>query len=210
MTTRQYKLIGDPLEANVAATVVFDGVEIFNGTFSGGPDEPEVAMITGSLDIVDPADGSNLVKSVSVTVSSGRALVGMFQWNYARIINPAYTPEQLAIIQDPASTLSQRHTIFEAVANPPFSSADLALIESTDPADDQIKRDLYVVHKCLPYIADDSVYAYGPIPDLNFTNRTNVLLNGVTPPEGNTNVPILMVAGDVLTFDTIVFATYAW
>mgnify|MGYP003352811740 FL=1 len=54
---------------------------------------------------------------------------------------------------------------------------------------------------------DPSVFAYGLTEQLSICNRTNVLLNGVTPPDADTNIPVLMNAGDVLTFDTIIFAS---
>lgn len=207
MATRQYKLMGDPFTADTTATVVFDGVEIFNGTFNGGPDEPEVVMATGNLDITNPADGSNITKSVSITVSSGSVLVGMFEWNYASILNPAINAGQQAILEDKNSTKAERIAIFEAVANPPFSSADLAVLASTDPADKPIQYELLYTHNCLLYVQDPSMLNYGLTPELCLCNRTNVLLNGVTPPDANTNIPVQMTAGDVLTFDTIIFAS---
>jgi hypothetical protein len=207
MTTRQYKLMGDPINVPATGTVTINGVEVFNGEFGGGPLTPEVPIFTGSSDIVNPADGSNIVLPVTVTVTGGWVQIGMFEWNYASIINPAYTPEQLAIVQNPDSTPEQRFAVYEAVANPPFSSADLAIFASTDPADDPIKYALLYEHQCLPYIQDPESFAYGLSPELCYCNRTDVLLDGVTPPDVTTNVPINVQAGQVLTFNTIVFAS---
>lgn len=207
MTTRQYKLMGDPITAGTAGTVTINGIEVFNGEFEGGPLTPEVAIDTGTFDIVNPADGSNIILPVTVTVTQGWVQVGMFEWNYAMIINPAYTPEQLAIVTDPSSTPEQRFAVYEAVANPPFSSADLAIFASTDPADDPIKYALVYEHQALPYVQDPASFAYGTTSELCYCNRTNVLLDGVTPPNATTNIPIDVQAGQVLTFNTIVFAS---
>ena len=207
MTTRQYKLMGDPINVPAIGTVTINGVEVFNGEFEGGPLTPEVPIDTGTMDIVDPADGSNIILPVVVTVTSGWVQVGMFEWNYAMIQNPSYTPEQAAIIADPASTPEQRFAVYEAVANPPFSSADLAIFASTDPADDPIKFDLLYEHKCLPYVQDPATFAYGTSPETTFCNRTDVLVDGVTPPDALTNMPINVQEGETLTFNTIVFAS---
>lgn len=207
MTTRQFNLMGDPQVEGVTAIITIDGVEVFNGTLTGGPNEPEVVTATGSLDVVNPADGSDIIKPVSITITSGNVLVGMFQWNYAQEPNLAYTPEQFAIVNDPASTSEQRFTVFQAVANPPFSSADLAIFASTDPADDPIKYALIYEHQCLPYLQYPSDFAYGVTEADYDCNRSNAVLNGTPYTVQPLYYPIPMATGDVLTFDTNIFAS---
>jgi hypothetical protein len=62
-------------------------------------------------------------------------------------------------------------------------------------------------HQCFTYIQDPASFAYGLTSELCYCNRTDVLLDGVTPPDVTTNVPINVQAGQVLTFNTIVFAS---
>lgn len=204
MTTRQFKISSVPSPESGSGIIVFDGVEIFNGAF---PNVSETdVLIAGSVDITNPVDGSDIIKSVSITVTSGvNVYVGLFEWNYSVIQNPAFTPEQRAAYNNPTTTTEQRLAIFEAVANPSFSSADLDIFASTDPADNPIKYELLYNHKCFMQIQDEATYSFGG--DTSYCNRTNVLLNGVTPPNADTNYPIAMTAGDVLTFDTIIFAS---
>lgn len=202
MTTRQFKLMGDPLVEGVTGIVTIDGVEVFNGTFTGGPDEPEVEMCTGSIDIIDPTDGSFTFKPVSITVVSGRVLLGMFKWNYAIIPNPVYTPEQLAILSNPASTFSQRLEIYNLCASPAFNSAELALLQSTDPADYNLKIELLFNHNATPNVTSLSEFSYSQVSPTNTSDRINVLLNGGPAPDAETNLPVPMNTGDVLTFDT--------
>lgn len=199
--------MGDPAENGVTAVITIDGIEVFNGVLTGGPNDPEVVTAVGSLDVVNPVDGSDIVKPVTITVTSGNVSIGMFKWNYAQITNPAYTPEQLAIVSDPTSTFEQKLVVFEAVANPPFSSADLAVFASTDPADDPIKFALLYEHQALPTIQDPTVFAYGITQEDFDCNRSNAVLNGTPIVDQPLYYAIIMTTGDVLTFDTNIFAS---
>ena len=207
MTTRQFNLMGDPAENGVTAVITIDGIEVFNGVLTGGPNEPEVVTAIGSLDVVNPVDGSDIVKPVTITVTSGNVSIGMFKWNYAQITNPAYTPAQLEIVNNPASTPEQLVEVFEAVANPPFNSADLAIIASTDPADAPIRYALFYDHKCFPKIQDPSSFAYGVTEEDFDCNRYNAVLNGDPVVDQPLYFGISMSSGDVLTFDTKIFAS---
>lgn len=207
MTIRQFNLMGDPAVEDVTAVITIGGVEVFNGVLTGGPNDPEVVTAVGSLDVIDPVDASDIIKSVSIIVTSGTVQIGMFQWNYGVTTNPVYTPEQLAIVTDPTTTFEQKLVVFEAVANPPFSSADLDIFASTDPADNPIKYALLYEHNALPTIQDPTVLVYGITPEDNDCNRSNAVLNGTPYTEQPLYFPIPMVANDVLTFDTKIFAS---
>lgn len=207
MTTRQFNLMGDPRVEGVTALITIDGIEVFNGTLTGGPNEPEVVTAIGTLDVVDPVDGSDIIKPVSITIISGSVGVGMFRWNYGQVLNTAYNPAQLEIVNNPASTPAQLFEVFEAVANPPFNSAELAIIASTDPADDPIKHALFYEHKCFPGISDPSNFAYGATEEDSSCNRYNAVLNGTPYTAEPLYFDIQMTTGDVLTFDTKIFAS---
>lgn len=208
MTTRQFNLMGDPQIEGVTAVITIDGVEVFNGTLTGGPNDPEVITATGSLDVINPADGSDIIKPVSITITSGQVAIGMFKWNYALRQNPAYSPEQLAIINDPTATSEQKFVVFEAVATPPFSSADLDVFASTDPADKPIKYALLYEHQCFPYTQQyPTEFSYGATSETIDCNRSNAILNGTPYTAEPLYFAIPMTTGDVLTFDTNIFAS---
>lgn len=207
MTTRQFNLIGN-LFQSATAVITIGGVEVFNGALTGNIAEQEVVIAVGELDITDPSDGSDILKPVSIIITSGAVGgIGMFQWNYGKTLNMAYNPEQLEIVNNPASTPEQLFEVFEAVANPPFSPADLDIFASTDPADNPIKYALLYEHKCFPEIQDPSSFAYGVSTEDIDCNRSNAVLNGTPYTAEPLYFAIPMTTGDVLTFDTNIFAS---
>ena len=206
MTTRQFNLMGD-LFQSTTAIITIGGVEVFNGALTGDIAEQEIVVAAGNLDIINPVDGSDIVKAVSITVVSGLVSIGMFRWDYGMSQNTTYTQPQMDIVNNPASTPEQLFEVFNAVATPPFSSADLDIFTSTDPADNLIKYALIYEHKCLPYIQDPEEFSYGVTESDYDCNRSNAVLNGTPYTEQPLYFGITMTTGDVLTFDTNIFAS---
>jgi len=56
------------------------------------------------------------------------------------------------------------------------------------------------------YVADPDTFAFGTTSEMCLCNRTNELINGQPVPEPGTNIPIMMHGGDVVTFNTVIFA----
>jgi hypothetical protein len=50
--------------------------------------------------------------------------------NYSKQLNPIYTPAEMAIISNPATTLSEKLAIWTPLADPAFTSEDIATLET--------------------------------------------------------------------------------
>lgn len=104
MATRNFKLIGRTYSEDVACTITLNGAEIFSGTLlqESGDDLP---VCVGSAEVGD--DSVSVTLPVSITITAGSieypAQFGMFQFNYAVIINPLLTPEEAAYIGVPTA-----------------------------------------------------------------------------------------------------------
>lgn len=207
MTTRQFNFTGSTNAVDSTGTITINGIEVYNGIFTGEGISGEV-IASGSVD-VDNALASNDEISVptTITLSSGMIYVALTKWNYAPIPNPVYSEEQLALLNDTSTTREVRVAIYKTVAVPPLSPEDEAMLLTTDPADAAVRQAVLVSHNLTTRIQDPAQFNFGINPDECFCNRTNVLLNGVEPPNANTNVGILMTAGDTLTYNSIVFSS---
>ena len=177
MTQRLFQLKGVLGALPSTGTVTVNGTEVFNGTFSqGSTDEPDGFLCEFAYTFDDSA-GTDVQLPIVVTVVTGYAYVGMFKYNYAWIVNPALTPEELAYVN--------AGTIADAPA--------------------EIKAD--VAAKGGWYIRDETAFAYGLTSELCNDNRTTEVLNGVALPDADGYFYIPMSAGSVLTFTTIVFSS---
>ena len=177
MTQRLFKLKGNLTTLPSTGTVTVNGTEVFNGTFSqGSTDEPDGFLCEFAYTFDDSA-GTDTQLPVVVTVATGTAHVGMFKYNYARIVNPALTPEEVVYVN--TGTL-----------------ADAPM---------EIQED--VKSKGGAYIHDETTFAYGLSPELNYDNRTIEVLDGVLLPEEDGHLYIPVYTGSTLTFTTIVFSS---
>ena len=177
MTQRLFKLKGNLSVLPSTGTVTVNGTEVFNGTFSqGSTDEPDGFLCEFAYTFDDSA-GTDTQLPVVVTCTTGVAHVGMFKYNYAPIVNPALTPEELAYVTS----------------------------GTTADAPNAIKLDVQT--KGGWYIHDETTFVYGITPELSYDNRTAEVLNGVALPEADGHLYIPCSAGSVLTFTTIVFSS---
>ena len=213
MTIRQFKLLGHQL--NGTGTITMNGTPVFEGAFLTpeqhiDPNNGSTVewISTGSV-YIDNALAINqyIMVPVSITVTSGQIGVALFQWNYAMVENPIYSEEQWAVVTNSESTAAQRLAIYEIVAVPPLTDADKIMLLTTGPDDQAARNTIINTHGLTTYVQDSTQFAYGLNPETAACNRTNVLLNGVTPFNADTNGSIVMNAGDVLTADLMVFAS---
>jgi hypothetical protein len=177
MTQRLFQLKGVLGALPSTGTVTVNGTEVFNGTFSQGSTAEPDGFLCEFAYTFDDSAGTDIQLPIVVTVVTGYAYVGMFKYNYARIVNPALTPEELAYVN--AGTTA-----------------------SAPPA---IKLD--VDAKGGWSIPDETTFGYGLTDALCFDNRTAEVVDGILLPEeqGHTYIPV--PAGSVLTFTTIVFSS---
>jgi len=162
--------------ANV--TVTLNSTEIFSGEIPTldqeavflHPDE-QVVIFTAQIPM-DFAGNANVV----VTANNGYVHNDYVSINYIPISNPAYTTEQLAILANPTTTQSERVAIYATVAEPPFTSEELAFLELTNPEDKQARFDLVTAHGAAPSISGGpDVFAAPSSEDY----RPVVYINGV-------------------------------
>ena len=225
MTIRQFKLLGHQL--NGTGTITMNGTPVFEGAFLTpeqhiDPNNGSTVewISTGSVYIdnalanthrqwrwVLGAINQYIMVPVSITVTSGQIGVALFEWNYAKVENPIYSEEQWAVVTNSESTAAQRLAIYEIVAVPPLTDADKIMLLTTGPDDQAARNTIINTHGLTTYVQDSTQFAYGLNPETAACNRTNVLLNGVTPFNADTNGSIVMNAGDVLTADLVVFAS---
>ena len=177
MTQRVFKLKGNCGTAQATGSVQIGGFTVFNGTFDPGSTVEPDGFLCEFTHTIDDSDGTDTELPIVVTVDTGTAFVGMFKYNYARIVNPALTAEELAYVT--------------------------AGTTSSAPA--EIKAD--VAAKGGWYLRDETAFAYGLTPEMTRDNRTTEFLNGVELPAEAGHSYIKVTEGSVLSFTTIVFSS---
>ena len=203
MTIRQFNFMGSVDSESASGTITINGIQVLNGAFTNG-----VQIFSGSVDIDDAlATDGNITAPTVITVSSGTIHVALTEWNYAVTYNPVYSPEQITILTNPATTPSEALAIAESLASPPLTSADIIVLQSTDPADIPLQEEILKTHGIALQIQDPTLFDWGLTEAADACNRTNVLLDGVEPPNANTNAGLMVTAGQTLTYDSIVFAS---
>lgn len=98
MATRNFKFIGRTYSEDAACTIALNGVEIFSGPLLQESGD-ELPVCVGSAEVGD--DSVDVTLPVVITMTAGSAGIGMFQFNYGRIVNPLLTPEEAAYIGVP-------------------------------------------------------------------------------------------------------------
>ena len=178
MTVRSFLLKGNIHSESATAKITIGGTTVFDGELqAGGVDDNDDNVYLAKFDYtVEDSAGTDVQLGVVIEVNTGTLAIGMFKYNYARVVNPALTPEELAYVTS-----------------------------GTIPDAPQAVKDA-VVAKGGWYIADPSAYAYGLSPDLTYDNRINETVDGVLLPEEAGHLYNWIDAGSVLTETTIVFS----
>jgi hypothetical protein len=138
MTIRTIQIWGQGYGPDsVTANVTFDGNIVFSGQI------PTVE----SVDInYLPADQTCLISfevpvelsgtfPVSIEFIGSDTYVSTVIANYCSQTNPIYTAEDLAILNNPESTFSEKLAIWTPLANPALSSEDIVVLETGTPAE---------------------------------------------------------------------------
>lgn len=134
-------------------------------------------------------------------VTNGTVIFGDITATYSTIPNPAFTLEQIQILNNPATSRSTRNAIYIPVANPPFSTEELEIIEnpatSTAAYDDVINA-----HGCAIGVSSGSSN-FGPIAGND--PRDNVYINGVQQVPDHEELPgewwWTVSQGSILSYD---------
>lgn len=202
MTTRDFILLGERYTDPSVGTVVIDGTTVFSGAFNGPDETPAADIATGTYTV----DDINVWKSVVVTLTSGQIDCGFFQWNGIGVNNPKYTPEQLAVFSNPSATAADRVAVYTAV-DPTLTAEEISILNTwPNPAEQSAREAIMTAHNLWWSIADWNQFS--ALNDgLSPTPMRNVLINGEVPAEGEGSlIPYMMHAGDVLTYETYIFA----
>jgi hypothetical protein len=124
---------------------------------------------------------------VNIQVTGGPIWFGEVISNYGSFtrFNPSLTPEQQAIVSDPASTNAQLQQVMFDIANPPFTAEETALIEAATPPYSPEITALIAEHKAQLYYQSTGPNWYVPLPDIvDGVNNTwsSVTINDVEQP----------------------------
>jgi hypothetical protein len=131
MTTRTLKFYGRGYgETPAAISVIQNGVNVYTGeiTTINAPrtDWPDQVVLFTSETTVDFTG----TISMSIEVTNGTVVFAWITGNYCSIVNPVYSDAQLEILRSPTSTQEEKIAVYSAVAVPPFSSEELAILET--------------------------------------------------------------------------------
>lgn len=193
MTIRTVQILGQGFGTNPASiAVTVDGVEVFAGNvntlpLANIPSLPNLALANSTVELMSfdvPVNYSG-TKAMTCTVTSGIVIFAQIIANYQPIPNPVYTPEEWAVLTNPASTTAEKIAIIDSHAVPPFSTAEIAILESTDPIDQPAKDAILASHGVSKIISGGST-VYSDI-DGQTDPRDNVTIDGVavTPDHGS-------------------------
>lgn len=176
MTTRTFQFYGQgwgPTTAEI--TVTLAGQTIYSGPIPTIPQKPSfvepVFLFTASA--LDVTDQGAFAMTVKPTV--GGVIMSQIYANYVAVPNPIYTPEQWAIVTDP-SKQAESYAIISSLANPPFSSAEVDVLNSSSSTDAE-KNAILAAHG-VQYITSTGPTGF---EDLFWQGdcRTNVTIDGV-------------------------------
>jgi hypothetical protein len=166
-------------------TATLNGNVVFSGTVTTN-DQPVPPLPDPSLQSqvytlfsfdIDVAVTGNVVMTCQVT--EGTVVFSNILSNYARIANPVYTSEQLAIVTSPTSSQADKVAIWTALANPPLTAEQQATLLDPATPSTTVNR-ICADHNLTPYLPTESAVA----PLTGITNlldpRFDVTLDGVT------------------------------
>lgn len=173
MTTRLFQLIGTCWSETVTGTVSINGTTVFDGSFGGGNDD-ETPICTGSYTLDDSVD---TWVPVTITVTGGDLLVGMFKWNWGSIVNPALSTEELAYYG-----------------------------KSRDEIPPEIRTSVLNKGGWMVSTAETLNYSTSDDPTHMGENRRNIQRDGV-PFSVDTGNHAHVPSGSTLTFETFIFAS---
>ena len=179
MSTRNFKLIG-AVDGECTGTITLNGTQIFNGTFTGCSwSEPDWNTATPMCTgSMTFNDAADVVMPVVITTTGGTGKILIGMFQW----NQAW-------VINPALTPEEA-----SYANVPTDEVPAEILASV-----QAKGGFE--------IRSATAYDYGDNSELAFENRSNISLDGVSPPAGFVpNNGIAMGVGQTLTLDTTVFA----
>ena len=183
MANRTIKFLGQGYGATPAViTITANGNTVFSGP---------VDTVDQLLPVL-PSTDLNLVSNVGTfeidqtfigqipitcTVTSGTVIFAQVMIDNVYLSNPAYTPQQLAILSNPDTTPAEKVAIYTPVADPPLSQQDIDTL--LDPATTPQQADaILVAHNCQPY-AESGAGSWYPLNLTDSDPRSAVTIDSV-------------------------------
>lgn len=192
MTNRTIQILGQGYGTEPATmTVTYGGTEVFSGNVNTLPleDMPSLPNLAVNLDTVlmsfeIPVTYSG-TQAMTCSVTASTVIFSQILANYQAVTNPVYTSADWAIINNPASTTSEKIAVINSHAVPPLTAEEIALLESTDPIDIPAQDAILATHGVSFSVSGGSGF-YSDI-DASTDPRDNVTLDGVpvTPDHGD-------------------------
>jgi hypothetical protein len=163
----------------ITVTATLNGTVVYTGTIPtsytseiGHLPTDQVVLFTCEL----PVDFSGTVP-MSTSISSPVSATVFFQKiqsNYMLVNNPVYTPSQLAILQNSATTIAEKIEIYTAVTATPLSEAEITILETGTDAEVKAVLTAHNLRLAVSSGTNTFVNING-----NIEPRTNVVINEV-------------------------------
>ena len=181
-----------------SANVSYNGATVFSGTVPTLNQAeilrlPSEQVVISTFEI-DVAAAGTFPLTINITGGNAAYIEHVFS-NYTPVPNPVYSASDWSIITNPASTSAQKLAVFEPLAVPPLSEADIAVLQqgTTSP-----EAQAVLAAHGLSYYVSSGVSEYRAISP--YQSKCNVLINGssftaVNPPAGEWGWEVPVVSG---------------
>jgi hypothetical protein len=199
MSNRTVQILGYGYGSTTcSATVSYNGATVFSGTIAT-LDQAQVSLLSteqvelSSFEIdVNTAGTFPLI----INVTGGNTVyIEQVLSNYMPVQNPVYSASDWTIITDPASTSAQKLAVFEPLAQPPLSEADIAVLEQSTTS---AEATAVLAAHGISYLVSSGATTYLPISSPQA--KSNVVINGTSltpgnPPPGEWGWQVPIVSG---------------
>ena len=214
MSNRTIQILGYGYGSTTcSANVSYNGNTVFSGTIPTLDQAQVLVLPTDQVTIstfeIDVTTAGTFPLIINVT-GGNTVFIEQVLSNYMPVQNPVYSASDWTIVTDPASTSAQKLAVFEPLAVPPLSEADIAVLQQgTESPEAQA---VLAAHG-LSYFVSSGATGYQSISTPQA--KSNVVVNGTSmipdnPPPGEWGweVPVMSGTG-TFACDLIVTAGLA-
>jgi hypothetical protein len=214
MSNRTIQILGYGYGSTTcSANVSYNGNTVFSGTIPT-LDQAQILVVSSEQVTIftfeiDVSTAGTFPLIINVT-GGNTVYIEQVLSNYMPVPNPVYSASDFSIVTDPTSTSAQKLAVFEPLAVPPLSEADIAVLEQSITSPEA--QAVLAAHG-LSFFVSTGATSYLPISSPQA--KSNVVINGTsftayTPPSGEFgwDIPIVSGAG-TLACDLVVTAGLA-
>lgn len=166
-----------------SANVSYNGATVFSGTIPT-LNQPQILLTHGEQVVIctfeiDMAATGTFPLTINLT-GGHAAFIEWVSSNYMPVPNPVYSASDWAIIQNPNSTVAQKLSVFESLATPPLSEADITVLEQGHLSPEA--QAVLATHGISRFLSSGGTYeSIAPAQA-----KSNVIINGATVAPGST------------------------